>query len=109
MPQDILATCNGCGKKLSIEHTLSCPKVDLIMVRHYDNAKEWVALVSRSLVPSAITYKPKINSRTVQGEKTRAGARQDGGAANGGVYTVGDPQGGRERKFNGAAILVGRP
>ena len=25
MPQDIPATCNGCGKKFSIEHALSCP------------------------------------------------------------------------------------
>ena len=26
MPQDIPATCDGCGKKFSIEHALSCPK-----------------------------------------------------------------------------------
>ena len=43
----------------------------------YDNtAKEWGALGTRSLVPSAITYEPKINSRTVQGERTGARAWQ---------------------------------
>ena len=52
MPQDIPATCDGCGKKF---------------------------------VPSAITYEPKINSRTVQGERTEAGARQEGGEADGGT------------------------
>ena len=40
------------------------------MARHDDAAKEWGALGARALVPSAITYEPKINSRTVQGERT---------------------------------------
>ena len=35
-----------------------------------DATKEWGALGSRALVPSAITYKQKINSMTVQGERT---------------------------------------
>ena len=43
-------------------------------------------------VPSAITYEPKINSRTVQGERTGAGARQEGGEADGGTdRLVGQP------------------
>ena len=67
MPQDIPTTCNGCGKKFSIEHALSCPKGGLVMAWHDDAAKEWGALGSRALIPSAITYEPKINSRTVQG------------------------------------------
>ena len=75
MPQDIPATCDGCGKKFSIEHALSCPKGGLVIARHNDAAKEWGALGSRALVPSAITYEPKINSRTVQGERNGAGAR----------------------------------
>ena len=66
MPQDIPATCDGCGKKLSIEYALSCPKGALVLVRHYDDAKEWVALGSRALVHGAINYEPKINSRIVQ-------------------------------------------
>ena len=73
MPQDIPATCNGCGNFFSIEQALSCPKGGLVMVRHDDNAKEWGALVARALVPSAITYEPKINSRAVQGDRTGVG------------------------------------
>ena len=41
MPQDIFATCNGCGKKFLIYHALSCPKSGLVMARHDDAAKEW--------------------------------------------------------------------
>ena len=58
MPQDIPETCIGCGKRLWIEHDLSCPKVGLVLASHDDVAKEWVALGSRALVPSAITYEP---------------------------------------------------
>ena len=102
MPQDIPATCDGCGKKLSIEHALSCPRGGLVIERHDDAAKEWGALGARDLVPSAISYEPKINSRTVQGERTGARARQEGGEADGGMETVG-------RTVNGAARLVGQP
>ena len=31
MPQEIPATCNGCGKKFSIKSAISCPKVGLVM------------------------------------------------------------------------------
>ena len=102
MPQDIPVTCDGCGKKLSIEHALSCPKGGLVLARHNNAANNWGDLGTRALVPSAITYKLKINSRTVQGGRTWAGARQEGGEAEGGTDTVG-------RTVNGAAILVGQP
>ena len=64
-------------------------------MRQDDAAMEWGALGSHSLVPSAITYKPKINSKTVQGQRTGAGARHEGGEADGSMGTVGDDQGGR--------------
>ena len=51
MPQDIPATCDGCGKKFSIEHALSCPKGGLVLVRHDDAAKEWGSLGAQFLVP----------------------------------------------------------
>ena len=89
MPQDIPTTCDGCGKQFSIEHALSCPKGGLVLARHDDAAKEWGVLGARVLVPSAITYKQKINSRTVQGERTGSGAQQEGGEADGGRDTVG--------------------
>ena len=78
IPQDIPVPCNVCGKNISIKHDLSCPKGGLVLARHYDDAKECGALGDRLLVPSAITYKPKINSRIVQGERTRTGERQEG-------------------------------
>ena len=67
--------------------------------------KPWAltsALGARVLVPSDLTYEPKINSSTVQGERTGAGARQEEGEVDGGTETV-------ERTINGAARLVGRP
>ena len=78
MPQGIPATCDGCGKKFSIKHALSCPKGGLVIERDNDAAKEWGALGDRALVPSAITYEPKINISTVQGEKTGLGRDRKG-------------------------------
>ena len=109
MPQDISATCDDCGNNFSIEYDLSCPKGGLVLARHNEAAKEWGVLGFWALLPSTITYKPKINSRTVQGESTGAGARQEGGVANGGTEIVGEAQGGLERMVNGEARLVGQP
>ena len=78
-----------------IEHALSCPKGGLFLERQDDATKKWSALGARDLVPSAITYEPKINSRTVQGERNEAGAQQEGGAADGGTESVVESQGGR--------------
>ena len=76
MTQDIPVTCDGCSKKFSIEHALSCPKGGLVLARHDNAAKEWGSLRSRALVHIAITYEPKINNRIVQGRRTGAGAWQ---------------------------------
>ena len=100
MPQDTPVNCDGCGKKLSIDHALSCLEGGLVLARHDDATKDWGALGARALIPSAITYKPKINTRNVQGEKTGAGARQEGGEAYGGTDTVGEAQGSRGRTIN---------
>ena len=108
MPQDISTTCDGCGKKFSVEHALSCPKGGLVLARHDDAAKEWGALGSRALVPSSITYEHKINSRTVQEDRTRAGAQQDGGRADGGMDTIGEAQGGSRHPVNRAVRLARR-
>ena len=61
------------------------------------------------LVPSAIIYEPKISSRTVQGERTGAGARQEGGTANGGTVTEEEAQGGRARTVNRADRIRRQP
>ena len=84
-----------------------CPKGGLVLARHDDAAKEWGALGSQDLVPSYITYEPKINIRTVQGERTGSEAWQEGGTAEGGTDTIGEAQGGRGRTVNGAVRLVG--
>ena len=89
-----------------IEHDLSCPKGGLVLARYDDAAKEWVALGAWDPVPSAITCKPKINSRAVQGERTGAGAWQEGREVYGGTETVGESQGGRERMVNREARSV---
>ena len=68
MHQDIPATCDGCGKKFLIEHALSYQKEGLVLSRHNDAAKELGALGDLDLFTSTITFKPKMNSRTVQGE-----------------------------------------
>ena len=109
MPQVIPETCDSCGKKFSIEHALSFPKGGIVLARHDDASKEWGALGARSLVPSAITYEPKINSRSVQWERTGTGARQEGGTDKGGADRVGDAQEVSGQTVNGSARLVGRP
>ena len=78
-------------------------KGGIVLARHDDDAKEWGALGSRALVPSAIIYKPKINSRTVQGERIGEKARQEVGEANGRTGIIGEAQGGRGRTANKAA------
>ena len=93
MPHNIPATCDGYGKRLLIEHALSCPKGDLVLALHYDAAKEWGSLEARALVPSAISYEPKINSRTVQGERNEDRARQDDGTSEGGRVIMREVQG----------------
>ena len=62
--------CDVYGKKLLVPHALSCPKGGLVLARHNDYAKEWGALSARDLKPGVISYEPKINSSTVQGEVT---------------------------------------
>ena len=108
MHQDIPVPCDGCGEKFSIEHALSFPNGGFVMSRHDDAAKEWGALRAWALIPSSITYKPKINIRTVQGETTGDEARQEIGTADGGTETVGEAQGGRVRTVNGSARLSGQ-
>ena len=79
------------------------------MARHNDAAKEGGALGDRSLVPSAITYYPKILSRIVQGYQTGAGARQESGIADVGADILKQSQWDSGRAVNGAARLAGRP
>ena len=65
----------GCGKKFLVSHALSCHIRGLVLAWHNDAANEWGALVARALNPSCISYKPKINSRNIQGERNGDVAR----------------------------------
>ena len=64
-------------------------------------------MLDRELIPSDITYEPKINSRTVQGERIGDGERQEGGKADGGADTVGEAKGIRGSTVNRAVRLAG--
>ena len=66
--------CDGFGKNFLVPDDISCPKGGVVMAWHNDADKEWGAHSTRDLDHSGISYKPKINSRTVQGERTRADA-----------------------------------
>ena len=94
-----------------IEHTLSCPKGDLVLARHGDAAKEWGTRESQYLTPSTISYRPQINSRTVQKERNGVGARQEGETSKGKSDIAEEAQGGggNERARNKAADLERRP
>ena len=91
-----------------IENALLCPNGGLVLSRYDDAAKEWSSLGSWALVLSDITYKPKINSRTVQGERTGAEAWQDSGTADGCADNVEEDQGSSGGTVNRAARLLGR-
>ena len=106
MPQGIPDTCNGCGKRFLIEHSLSFPKGGLVLARHDDAAKECGALGAWALVPSAFTYEPNINSMAVQGERTGVGSRQESGTADGGTETVEESLGGNIQTVNRADVLA---
>ena len=67
--------CDVRGKKLLVPHALSRPKGGLVLARHNDAAKEWVDASAREINPSAKSYEPKINSRTVKEERNGAGGQ----------------------------------
>ena len=46
IPQDIPATCDGCGKRFLIEHALLCPKYGLVLAidgndLFYNTTEQW--------------------------------------------------------------------
>ena len=74
----IYAAWDGWVKKFFIEHARSFLRGGLVLYRHRDTAKECGALEAWALTPSAISYKPKINSRTVQGGRIGVGLLKEG-------------------------------
>ena len=74
IPLNLPSDYDRCGKKFTVEHDLSCPIGGLVLVLHINSEIEWGALGARGLNPFDISYEPHMNSRTVQGERTRAGS-----------------------------------
>ena len=56
-------------------NALSFPKGGLVLEWHNDATEEWGTLSARAIIPSAISYEPKIKNSKVQGERNGAGAR----------------------------------
>ena len=75
-PQDIPVACDGCGDKFYIENALSLPEGGLVLKRHKYAKNEWGDLGALSLDFRSKPYEPKINIRTVQGERNKAGAQR---------------------------------
>ena len=84
MPLNFPTDFDGCDKIFLVPHALSCPKGGLILARYNDAAKEWGALSALAMNPSAISYKPKINSRTVQGDMNGSRSKVATGEQEGG-------------------------
>ena len=75
MPLNLLTDRDGFGKMFLMPHDLSRPKGGLVLEHHNYADKERGTPLARALSPSRISYEPKINIRTVQGKRNRAGAR----------------------------------
>ena len=73
MPLYLHQTCNGCGEKLTVEHTLHCKRGGLVTVCHNDVSAEWGTLCAAALTSLAVAHKPLINyggRLTVKGRAT---------------------------------------
>ena len=75
VPLNLPTDCDGRGNKFISPHALSCPNGGLVLAKHNNADKEWGTLLDRAINSSSISYKPKINSRPVQGERNGAGVR----------------------------------
>ena len=53
------------------------------MVPHSDATREWGAIGDRVMTPSAIYYKPHIESRNVAGGKAQGWGKDHGGIGTG--------------------------
>jgi hypothetical protein len=61
-PLSLPEECDGCSKKFSVDHALSCKRGGLVTLRHNDVAAEWHTLCAQALTPSAVSDEPLIFS-----------------------------------------------
>ena len=66
---DMLATCNGCEAKMTVEHALSCKPGGIVHIRHDDVADEWRHLCCTALSPSQVKCEPRIKHMLVVGQE----------------------------------------
>ena len=79
-PLNLQSECDGCYKRFSVEHAMSCKKGGLITIRHDDIKGEWHHLCAQALVPAAVTDKPLIYSGRAVTQGTQQ-TRAAGGAS----------------------------
>jgi hypothetical protein len=71
VPASLPHLCEGCDKRFTVEHAMSCKKGGLVSLRHNDLQAEWHFLCAEALKPSVVSDEPFIHtSQDVQ----RAGA-----------------------------------
>eukprot|EP00956_Cyclotella_meneghiniana_P033352 scaffold95206_cov68-Cyclotella_meneghiniana.AAC.1 len=76
--------CDGCGKRLTVEHALACKCGGLVHIRHDDVAQEFGYLCGLATKPSRVTYEPLINhSRGGVTATNQAAANTNPGTATG--------------------------
>ena len=74
--------CDGCGANFSVDHALTCHKGGLILQRHNDLAKEWSALCSQALTPTAVTAEPLIHSGRTAAPEANSDSHSNSNANN---------------------------
>ena len=82
-PENMPATCDGCGDKMTVEHALACKVGGLVHVRHDDVADEFRHLCGCALSFGKVEREPRIfSSGTNQLTSAAAGVNQTTTATN---------------------------
>ena len=74
-PLDMPQLCDGCGKRLTVDHALSCKCGGLVHIRHGDVGKEWESLSVCAFSQGAVLHEPYMygaNRHTHENATTRA-------------------------------------
>ena len=61
-PDDLPASCDGCGSKFSVLHALECKNGGLVIGQHNEIQDELYYLATCAFKPSMVHDEPKINT-----------------------------------------------